>query len=979
VDRCALFVDASYVLADGAMAVHGTRRRDSVTWDYAGLLQLLSTLATERSGLPLLRCYWYESASDGRRLADHDALADMPGVKLRLVKSRPGQNGVEAEMHRDLTALARNQAVSDAMVVSSAEELTQVVADVQNLGMRVTLLHLAADGQWTISRTLRQECDDIVEISTAYLRPYVDLISGAEPSRDDDYVGGALSPYPRSNGNGHVPGSRTMTYAPMLPASLPPSNGGYSGNGHSGHGYQGPPAIYPAPVRTAQQSILPATHQLPAAPLRGGPQGDWSGQQADQQGGTQQAGQAGVQQPAVQQEFPAPPAPAAAPAPAAPPASAPAAPAPAPAVSQSPAAPDKPTADDLFAGLAAMPVKRPETPDAAENQPEAAEPSPESGQGQFGRNQLPSRDQRRHRGDQMPSRAKQFASRIEQLSTPLPPRTNQSPQSAPPLPSREGQQLPARQDPPAAPQDAPVLPDRVPSASAQQELPVRPEPPRSSGPLPAAPDSADADNLSFPPFPGELPARAEQSRQAVQPVQTVQAEQPVQPSFHAPRAPQELYSAPVAEAAPPAPPAPVHAPAPPPVAQERHSGGFPAARHDLSGYAPGGMRAEEGELTHPGSGSAQVHYLPTRDAGYAASDEDAAPPPPARRTGAHATAQSGADQADSSARMGSVTPFPPSYSPAGGGSYGGPQPAVPQEQPADGPFGNDAPSAGAPATGVPGVVEANGSAPYPVTGQNIADLNALAEHAPDVRAPIPHVLGGPDAPGASGQAMPTRGDLGQPGYEQPGYERPGYEQPGYERPRYEQPGYEQAGYGQPGPERAEYVQPEYGEQPGYGQPEYGQPEYGQPDYGGHPEYGHPEYGQPEYEQPGGGTAGAALPGSVPGAVPENPGNAGAPASLGGGAAPGPAPQAGVANPSSLSLADAVQSAHDEGQGFGGSVARDAPALWLEAVLARKPRMPSDLEARLLQGSSLPIDFLLHDEVRHALRRGFWDALERARR
>jgi hypothetical protein len=81
----------------------------------------------------------------------------------------------------------------------------------------------------------------------------------------------------------------------------------------------------------------------------------------------------------------------------------------------------------------------------------------------------------------------------------------------------------------------------------------------------------------------------------------------------------------------------------------------------------------------------------------------------------------------------------------------------------------------------------------------------------------------------------------------------------------------------------------------------------------------------------------------------------------------------------VSLGDAVQSAHEEGQAFGESVARDAPALWLEAVLARKPRMPSDLEARLLQGSALPIDFLLHDEVRHALRRGFWDALERARR
>jgi hypothetical protein len=89
----------------------------------------------------------------------------------------------------------------------------------------------------------------------------------------------------------------------------------------------------------------------------------------------------------------------------------------------------------------------------------------------------------------------------------------------------------------------------------------------------------------------------------------------------------------------------------------------------------------------------------------------------------------------------------------------------------------------------------------------------------------------------------------------------------------------------------------------------------------------------------------------------------------GGAPPGP-----VAMP----VGDAVQSAHAEGFGFGESVARDAPALWLEAVLARKPRMPSDLEARLLQGSALPIDSLLHDEVRHALRRGFWDALERSR-
>jgi len=89
-------------------------------------------------------------------------------------------------------------------------------------------------------------------------------------------------------------------------------------------------------------------------------------------------------------------------------------------------------------------------------------------------------------------------------------------------------------------------------------------------------------------------------------------------------------------------------------------------------------------------------------------------------------------------------------------------------------------------------------------------------------------------------------------------------------------------------------------------------------------------------------------------------------------------QNAVAPAAAMSVGDAVQSAHAEGFGFGEAVARDAPALWLEAVLARKPRMPSDLEARLLQGSALPIDSLLHDEVRHALRRGFWDALERSR-
>jgi len=247
VDRCALFVDAGYVLADGAMAVHGTRRGESVSWDYEGLLQLLSSLARERSGLPVLRCYWYEATVDGRRTAEQDALADVPGVKLRVAKIRPGRReGVETEIHRDLTTLARNNAITDALVISAEEDLAQVIADVQDLGLRVTLVHIAVDGNWTISRALRQESDDILEIGGEHLRPYVELIAGAEPVHADE-AEGADHAVARPQANGHSVAG-TASYQPM-PASA----------NHA------PPAIYTAPVVAEYQR--PAL-QLPRVATR---------------------------------------------------------------------------------------------------------------------------------------------------------------------------------------------------------------------------------------------------------------------------------------------------------------------------------------------------------------------------------------------------------------------------------------------------------------------------------------------------------------------------------------------------------------------------------------------------------------------------------------------------------------------------------------------------------------------------------------
>ncbi|HET9080452.1 MAG TPA: NYN domain-containing protein [Trebonia sp.] len=669
-DRCALFVDAGYVLTDGAMAVHGTRRRESVAWDYAGLLQLLSSLATERTGLPLLRCYWYEATVEGRRSAEHDTLADLPGVKVRVAKMRPGRReGVEGEIHRDLTTLARNKAVSDVMVVSAEEDLAQVIADVQDMGMRVTLLYIADDGSRAISRALRQECDDIVEISAARLRPYVELISGAEPPRPDEADAGQLAPRLVMNGNGVI-------------------GNGANGNGANGTA-AGRPAAYPQP-----------------------------------QG-----------RPGPGQQLPVPPA-------------------------------------------AEQPVR------------------------------------------QVPQ-----------------PVMMESPQADPGKPERAD-----------APADYAPVADFGGSVdySASVDYGAAAEYATGADHAPAAEQASAADyrpSLDYGPVP-------DYARPA-----------PV-PASAAPQPREDFYAAPVA----------LPGPADDLAGDRDRLAGRP--RPDLAAYNPGqpreqyqregmlrdpapgdaGDRLQPVPVVPPGSGSAQIRRLPARGP-LPGGPGQGQPPlglPPA-------PADAGAGQ-----QLGGQQPVgqQPVGQPTGGQPVAPVAPVVPMDPNGMGYAGARGGALGGPRSVVQG--------PNPNSGpQPIAGPSGTGSQLPP---PVPQAQQGPLGPG--GQQVPG----------------------------------------------------------------------GQPVGGGQP---------------------------VPGGPPEAGGQSGPLGLVGSGGYSGGAP--------GVSLADAVQSAHEEGQAFGESVARDAPALWLEAVLARKPRMPSDLEARLLQGSALPIDFLLHDEVRHALRRGFWDALDRARR
>jgi hypothetical protein len=317
VDRCALFVDAGYLLADGAMAVHGTRRRESVSWDFGGLLQLLGNLARERTGLPLLRCYWYEATVEGRRSPEHDALADLPGIKLRLSRIRPGRReGVDTEIHRDLMTLARNRGVADAIVVSADEDIARVIADAQDHGVRVTVVHVAVDGNWTISRVLRHECDDLIEIGSGHLRPYVNLLAGVDTSAaplangHSNGAGTALAPLHPPTQHGSPPPSSPITAHPSPslggpPPGVTPGLGQTPGAGHTGghvplhsmptHSAPTHSAPTSAPGHSALSHPPPPSSQPPAHTGTTGPQyvqqpvGPYTGPQQIQPPQSQQA------------------------------------------------------------------------------------------------------------------------------------------------------------------------------------------------------------------------------------------------------------------------------------------------------------------------------------------------------------------------------------------------------------------------------------------------------------------------------------------------------------------------------------------------------------------------------------------------------------------------------------------------------------------------------------------------------------------
>ncbi len=167
--RAAVFVDVGYLYTGGStiLTETGTKLpRSSIELrPQENIAQLKTFVDRQTDNSPLLRIYWYDGLLQGRRSSEQDQLAMADDVKLRLGTVTGGrQKGVDSLIVTDLIELARNHAISDAVLLSGDEDLRIGVQIAQSFGVRVHLIGIETTGG-NQSKLLREESDSVTEWS----------------------------------------------------------------------------------------------------------------------------------------------------------------------------------------------------------------------------------------------------------------------------------------------------------------------------------------------------------------------------------------------------------------------------------------------------------------------------------------------------------------------------------------------------------------------------------------------------------------------------------------------------------------------------------------------------------------------------------------------------------------------------------------------------------------------------------------------
>ena len=179
--RSAVFVDAGYLYAQGSgLLATQTLSRVNVELDVPKAIDMMvTTSATKTGGAPLLRIYWYDGLLRGELSPDQRDLANTDNVKLRLgiVNLAGQQKGVDSLIVTDLVELARNHAISDAILLSGDEDLRIGVLIAQSFGVRVHLIGIEPS-RGSQSRSLLEEADTTTEWNVSDICTFMALKSG---------------------------------------------------------------------------------------------------------------------------------------------------------------------------------------------------------------------------------------------------------------------------------------------------------------------------------------------------------------------------------------------------------------------------------------------------------------------------------------------------------------------------------------------------------------------------------------------------------------------------------------------------------------------------------------------------------------------------------------------------------------------------------------------------------------------------------
>ncbi len=180
-DRCAILVDAGYLLGAAGTLVARDPDRSALEVDHAKLADALIHEAEVQTGLPVLRLLWYDGAFNSRPGPEHRTLRVLADVKVRLGElvvraGRLQQKGVDSYLQRDLTTLARNHAVADIVLLGGDEDLRRALEEAQDYGIRVHLWGVEAGApEYNQSQSLIAEADRRWVIPAAWIQKYVRL------------------------------------------------------------------------------------------------------------------------------------------------------------------------------------------------------------------------------------------------------------------------------------------------------------------------------------------------------------------------------------------------------------------------------------------------------------------------------------------------------------------------------------------------------------------------------------------------------------------------------------------------------------------------------------------------------------------------------------------------------------------------------------------------------------------------------------